>query len=391
LPEDMGTAVSVGPTKCPTVDFSSSPVHIDPTQVNCNVFGGGKQEPAFAKAADGLKATRESEITLGAYYRANDLWSFDMVYVNRNLDRVSEDTDFAPQINAYCASKGYTCSFSNEYHVWNVGDSVTINTFETLPTGEKTITLTGLGFPKPKRKYQALTFDFKRAFDGKWGLQGSYTYSRSTGNYEGTVLTVGDGTAQEDAGSTMLDDYLHLTDYSEGVLPNNRDHEFKVWGSYAITPDVMIGANVLIQSPEYLSCLGTYPDQDDTASAYGVVSHYCYPGSGPTSNPSPMGSGAKTDWTKTVDVHLSYTVPHAMPLGGKLVLRADIFNLFDDKEITFRDMTSDNGFNPCAVDSTKACSAGTTSNDLLIKNPHYLSPTSYNTARYMRIGFDLTY
>ena len=389
LPTTMGTARNHGGVNCPTVDFSGSPVQLDETAVTCSVFGGGHQEPAFAKAAEGLKATRESEITLGAYYRANDLWSFDAVYVNRNLDRVSEDTDFAPQINQYCADNGMTCSFSNEYHVWNVGDSVKIKTFSTLPDGTKELTLTGMGFPKPKRKDQALTFDFKRAFDGKWGLQGSYTYSRSTGNYEGTVLTIGDGTAQSDAGSTELYDYVHLSDYSDGVLPNDRDHEFKVWGEYAVTPNLMVGANVQIISPEYLSCLGTYPDENDVASAYGVVSHYCYPGSGATTNPSPMGKGAKTDWTKTVDMHISYTLPDTWSLGGKLILRADIFNLFNDKEVTFKDMASDQGFNPCFQSADADCAGNTT--NLMIPNGHFGSPISYNTARYMRVGFDLQY
>ncbi len=389
LPASMGTVRHHGSVPCPTVDFSQSPIALDGSPTTCSVFGGGNQEPAFAKAAVGLKATRESEITLGAYYRASDLWSFDAVYVNRNLDRVSEDTDFAPQINAYCATKGYTCSYSNEYHVWNVGDSVTINTFSTLPDGTKQLTLTGLGFPKPKRKYEALTFDFKRAFDGKWGLQGSYTYSRSTGNYEGTVLTIGDGTAQSDAGSTELYDYVHLSDYSDGVLPNDRDHEFKVWGEYALTPNLMVGANVQIISPAYLSCLGTYPDENDVASAYGAVSHYCYSGSGATTTPSPMGHGGKTDWTKTIDMHVAYTLPDSWSLGGKLVLRADVFNLFNDKEVTYKDTVSDNGFNPCFQSSDPQCAGNTT--NLMIPNSHFGSPISYNTARYMRIGFDLQY
>ncbi|MGN6422999.1 MAG: TonB-dependent receptor [Asticcacaulis sp.] len=371
IPTAMGDPMNGSYNNCPPIDISGAPGNLGSTSdTACGVFGNGTQEPAAAKAAIGLKATRETEINLGANYRLNDEWTFGLTFVQRTLDRVSEDTDFAPQINAYCASKGYTCSFSNEYHVWNIGDSVTINTFHTLPTGENQITLTGLGFPKPTRKYQGLTFDFKRAFDGKWGIQGSYTYSKSKGNYEGTVLSTGSGSGQEDAGSTMLYDYIGLSDNSYGILPNSRDHEFKVWGSYAVTPDFLIGANVQVISPYYYSCFGRYPDKSNPAYLYGHYSHYCF--NGTTYEPSPMGHGGKSDWTKTIDLSMRYTVPGAVPLGGgKLILRADIFNLLNDKEVLQQNNSSDAAFGH--------------------SNPLYGTPTVYNTARYMRIGFDLTY
>ncbi len=420
IPTDMG-AGEPGHSQCPTAGVAataSAPGNVSQAGDFCDVFGGGNQEPAAAKAAVGLKATRSSEIDLGAYYRASDLWSFDLQYVHRTLDRVSEDTDFAPQINDYCASKGYTCSFSNEYHVWNVGDSVTINTFSTLPGGEKQLTLTGLGFPKPKREYDALTFDFKRAFDGKWGIQGSYTYSRLKGNYEGTVYSLGSGTGQTDAGSTQLYDYVHLSDYSEGRLINDHPHEFKVWGTYAVTPSFSVGAVVNVLSPSPLACYGHYPDVTDTANAYGAASHYCLDTShvvqtqyatqaawlaGTPTNyyayvPSPMGKGGKTDWTKTVDLSARYTLPDSWSLGGKLVLRADIFNLFNDKEATARNSTGD---------SVSRCGNTVTDWSNNVKNTHYVvgAPTAcvgtintgyglataYNAARYMRIGFDLQY
>lgn len=397
LPIDMGTpnGAIYGDSPCPDSDVESAPVGLINGGNFCTVFGNGTQEPAAQKAAVGLKATRETEVTLGSTYRANDMWTLGLTYVHRSLDRVSEDTDFAPQINEYCSAHATAaqladgaCQYANEYHVWNPGDSVTINTFHTLPDGTTQLKFTNLGFETPKRDYDAVTFDFKRAFDGKWGLQGSYTWSKSYGNYEGTVLTVGDGTSQEDAGSTLLYDYPGLQENATGYLPNSRDHAFKLWGSYAITPDLLIGANLQVISPGYLSCLGTYPDPTNTASGYQAVSHFCYPASGgPTSIPTPMGKGAKTDWTKTIDLHVSYTVPNTVVMGGKLVLRADIFNLFNDKEVTSRDMTSDMGtFNPDFGDPTSP-----TGNNLFTPNPHYKEPYSYNSSRYMRIGFDLSY
>lgn len=413
-PTDMGTPWT-GVGNCPALGqaaLAGAEGNLVNGDTNCAVYGGGVQEPAAAKAAVGLKATRSSEITLGAYYALNDLWSFDLILQHRSLDRVSEDTDFAPQINDYCASKGYTCSFSNEYHVWNIGDSVTINTFDTLPTGEKQITLTGLGFPKPKRNFDSMTIDFKRAFDGKWMIQGSYTYSRLIGNYEGTVLSTGSGSGQTDAGSTMLYDYVHLSDYSSGRLINDHPHQFKLWGNYAPTPNITLGAVINVASPSPLSCLGHYPDNTDTAYYYGSYSHYCLDtskivqsttsSSGAVTNyygfvPSPAGSALKTDWTKTIDLSLRYTVPHTLPMGGQLVLRADIFNLLNDEEATAKTATSD-GTMRCGAKVTDYTGGtkhttvvGAPTACLATANINYGIPTQYYAARYMRVGFDLTF
>jgi len=406
VPTDMGSPF-VGIGNCPAKGLTAeagAPGNLNQAgETNCTVFGNGTQEPAAAKQAVGMKATRETEINLGAYYRANDLWTFDLAYVYRSLDRVSEDTDFAPQINSYCASKGMTCSFSNEYHVWNVGDSVTLNTFSTLPDGEKQVTFKNLGFPKPKRNYWGLTFDFKRAFDGKWGIQGSYTISKEKGNYEGTVFSTGSGTGQTDAGSTELYDYSHLSDYSNGTLINSRNGTFKAFGSYAISPDLLIGANVTVITPGSLSCYGHYPVLADPAYGYGDASHYCLDTShvktvttsgGVQTNwygfvPSPMGKGGHTDWVKNIDLSLRYTVPGAVAMGGKLVLRADIFNLFDDMEATARNEVGDSTVkcgqkvSGTVVGTPTACQ-GTA-------NTGFGIPTGYNGARTMRVGFDITY
>jgi hypothetical protein len=67
-----------------------------------------------------------------------------------------------------------------------------------------------------------------------------------------------------------------------------------------------------------------------------------------------------------------YTVPSAViPVNGNLVLRADIFNLFDSAAVTeayeFGDLDSG------AVD------------------PNYKKPTGYQAPRSVRLGFDLAF
>ena len=380
LPASVGTAATDIPgfsSACPASNLGSAPgfsaANTAAGTAACTVFGNGTQEGATSKTAEGLKATNVDEVILGTTYRINDLWTVGLTGTLRSTKNISEDSDFNDAIISYLDAAGLDSSQwvgGSSYYVWNVGDhDATIRLKNILPgeTEARVITLTAdqLGhFHDAKREYQALTFDFKRAFDGKWGLQGSYTYSRLTGNYSGTVTEYGN-TVQDDAGATYEWDSPGMENYSGGALPGDRTHTFKVWGSYAFSPSFTMGANVLVQSPEKFSCLGLNAD-DDYAYGYGDVSHYC------GGQPAPQGTGLKSDWTKNLDVSMRYTVPEKYAIGGNLVLRADIFNLFDTHSVVTRYVTYDGA-------------------SFTLPDSNYGTPTAYNAPRYVRLGFDLTY
>jgi len=380
LPSAVGSAVlgADGFTDaCPASTLASAPGFNSTNAaagVNaCAVFGNGTQEGATSKTAIGLKATEEDEVILGTTFKANDLWTFGVSATYRNTKRVSEDSDFNDAIIAYLNSKGLDSSQwqgDSSYYVWNVGDhDATVRLKHILPgeTTARVITLSAaqLGhYHNAKRTYEALVFDFKRAFDGKWGLQGSYTWSRLYGNYNGTVTEAGNG-VQTDAGATYAWDAPGFEDNGTGLLGNDRTHTFKLFGSYAFTPAFTVGANVMVQSPEKFSCLGHHPT-DSYAFSYGNVSHFC------GGVAAPVGKGLKSDWTKNVDLAFRYTVPQKYSIAGKLVLRADIFNLFDYHQVL-----------------TRRVSYETTS--IASRSSVYGYPTAYNAPRYTRLGFDLSY
>ena len=379
LPASIGSAATdVGfTTPCPTSKLASAPgfnaTNAAAGTAACTVFGNGTQEGATSKTSEGLKATHVDEVILGANYKINDLWTAGVTGTLRSTKNISEDSDFNDAIISYLNSQGLDSSQyvgGSSYYVWNVGDhGVTIRLKQPLPgeTQQRVITLTAdqLGhFHDAKREYQALSFTLDRAFDGKWDLHASYTYSRLSGNYSGTVTEYGN-TVQTDAGATYEWDSPGMENYSGGVLPGNRTHEFKVYGSYAFNSAFLVGANVEVQSPENFSCLGLNAD-DAYAFGYGDVSHYC------DGQPAPQGKGLKSDWTKNIDVSMRYTVPKQYSIGGKLVLRADIFNLFDTHTILTKYTTYD-GASIGLVDS------------------NYGTPTNYNKPRYVRVGFDLNY
>ena len=284
----------------------------------------------------------------------NHLLSFGIQGTYRKLARVSEDTDFGPQLGAYWCGLSQAvpnnathCGFyssNSTYMIWNVDNrsSITVNDWLDATTGKVTpVTLTtGMNFPNVSRTYSAVVLDFNRVDDGRWMASGSVTWSRLKGNTEGTVKSDAGNGAQADAGSTEDFDYLGLGDYSYGRLPNDHTWQFKLFGAYHFGRMFTLGANLVVQSPMPGSCLGFHPYYPqpavyDPSTFYGSVSHFC--STGPVDShgyqtstaPAPRGAGWQSDWLKQVDLSGRVNIPFGNSDSRKLVLRADVFNVFN--------------------------------------------------------------
>jgi hypothetical protein len=312
-----------------------------------------------------LDPTSEDEFVLGYERQFGDLWSAGVTLTHRRLNNTSEDIAVDAYINALCAREGIVgCEdiyFGDyQYLIANPGRDLTFRLRDPLPgeTTSRIITVSAqeTGYVKAVREYTGLTFQFERAFDGKWGLQGSYVVSKNIGNYEGTVLS---DNGQTDAGSTILFDHVGLADNQYGLLPNHRAHQIKLFGSYQVFDGLLLGANLRVQSGKPYGCLGVHPTDAD-AAAYGVSSRFCQ-GIG-----VPRGSRFNSEWTGNLDLSVRYTVPVSLP--GDLVLRADIFNVFNEKGQT--ELYEQGDLASGAVD------------------PNYGRPVAYQQPRFMRVGFD---
>lgn len=315
----------------------------------CVIRNNGLAPAPDTVSALNLKSTYQDEYIIGYEHRIDALWKVGVNLTYRNLGRVSEDTVMDQAIRAWCSANGYAqtnaaktgCTDvwngSHQFLIINPGSEVVVKLSNPLPgeTTAKTITISAqqMAFPKAKREYLGLELNFDREFDGKWGLRGSYVLSQSKGNFEGAARS---DNGQTDAGITVDFDRLAYVPGTYGLLPNHRGHQIKLFGSYAVLEDLLLGGNLSVLSPRKYGCIGLAPPNSapdwQEANGDGANARFC---GGKLVN---RGTSFDSDWITRFDVSLRYTVPArfvpVMPVVGSkadsnLVLRADVFNLFN--------------------------------------------------------------
>ncbi|MDR6626314.1 TonB-dependent receptor [Caulobacter segnis] len=363
---------------------------------------------------DGLKPMYEREFVLGYEHRFREGmlsdWTFGARAVYRQLKSTIEDTAIGDAVSRYCARKSIaTCNDPSVYPYVLVnpgdgarvfidleGDTTKIGAAANPAYNPQWIDLTAedMKLPKTKREYKALQLTFERAFDGKWGLQGSYVLAKSKGNYEGAVKS---DVGQTDTSITQDFDHYANTVGAYGNLPNDRRHTFKVFGTYAPVERLTIGANFTAQSGRPYGCIGYLPQSiDPLAPNSGTPSAWYCPlgtakgtaGSANASIPlqlaaagqpnvsynsimTPRGASGHTDWNYQVDLSVSYRIMES-DTKGSLVAVMDIFNLLDGDKVT---RVVEQGEVRTSASGVKG-----------VRAPYYGLPRTYQSPRTVRFG-----
>lgn len=197
-----------------------------------------------------------------------------------------------------------------------------------------------IALPEAKNEYLGINTELRYRKDDL-NLNFSYTWSRSTGNFEGAVKS---DIAQPDAGITQDFDFPALHDGAFGYQPNDRRHVFKLFGSYNVTEDWTIGFNSTLSSGRPLNTFGAgYPSNDPNLfGSYGDT-FYQFQGcsvelaEGETCaqedklyNFTPRGSAGRTSWTFKVDLSSSY---HFEIDGIAMRASIDVFNILDNQSV----------------------------------------------------------
>ncbi len=336
---------------------------------NCVLRSDGQPAPLDSVVAQNLKNQSVDEYIIGAEQRLGDHWKIGAYGTYRTLNASLEDGAFDQAILEYCAANNITdCGGGNyfgaaQYVLFNPGEDTTIVPAYPLDGSREPITLTfdQLGYPAAKRTYKAVTIDVEREFDGVWMLKGSYTYSKTVGNIEGGVKS---DNGQTDSGLSTDFDFPSLMLGSYGYLPNDRRHQFKLYGSWQPVDWVILGANLKVTSPRQFGCLGTVassissPDliraglSYDYGYAYGAAGHFCVldsngnvvtdPSVGTDRSIVRRGTAFKGDWLTQLDLGVTFRVP-VDTFEGRLGIAVD--NVFDQHaKLDFREAgTADGG------------------------------------------------
>ncbi|KXU37875.1 hypothetical protein AXK11_01605 [Cephaloticoccus primus] len=300
----------------------------------------------------------QDEFIVGIDHALNKDYRIGLRATYRDLKSTMDDmiidhalTDYAQNVLGIAGADfiGY-----QHYVLANPGKSITTLWDFEDGNGEQLVTLTPeqLKFTEGKRKYAAVELLFEKVWDGKWAAQFSYTWSQNYGNTEGWVYS---DIGQDDAGLTQQFDTPDLQRNSFGWLPNDRRHAFKLFGHYALTSELTLGANFRLTSGRPLNYKGWYNDAV-TGTGYGADYYLVQ-----------RGHAGRMGWVFEQGISLRYVPKWA---GRRLALQVDVNNLLNRRTVTQR------------VEIAEIDTTGTAAAD-------YLLPTAWQTPR--RVTFSASY
>ena len=343
--------------------------------------------------APGIKAEYVDEILAGVEYAVVPEIVIGATFQHRTLGRVIEDvsTDGA---NTYIIANPGEWSADEE-------NKLTQRIAETSDPTDKARLAHDLSlykgiriFDKPVRDYNAVELSVSRKIAPGLYLQGSYTYSRTEGNYPGSISY---DNGQIDPNISSQYDLIELLENRKGSLPQDRPHSIKLDGYYAykIRPKdtVTLGARI--------RAISGIPEN-------ALAGHYLY-----GANESfllPRGQLGRTDFDHGVDIHLSYKRKLSAKTQAELFM--DVFNVYNRQGTYDVDNTyapyyklsvggtggEQQNANPVSGGTYKDLiwvkeidSTGTESAKPIGRNPNFHNATSRYAPASAQVGFRVTF
>jgi hypothetical protein len=255
-----------------------------------------------------LKGQYVDELLLGYEYELANNLAVGIQGTYRKLGRVVED---------------FLDPASGHYHIANPG--VGSGTAMTFYDYEPAVA------PDIERTFKGVQLHARKRFSSQAQLFASYLWSRLEGNYDGLFQV---STGQLDPNINSAFDYADFMINSEGLLSNDRTHQFKLHGSYTLNQGIADGLTV---------GFSTYYASGFPLNAYGYSAGY--------QNYEyylvPRGSLGRAPAEYEADLHFGYPIA----LGQtRLNLIVDVFNVLDRQSATRVDerynLASDD--DPCA-------------------------------------------
>jgi hypothetical protein len=181
-----------------------------------------------------MKPVSQSEVSFGAEKKLTEEFSFSARLVYKHLIRTIEDVGVELQ-----DAQG---NWSEQYYIANPGEGWT----RPVSQGGRFADIYW-PCPKPKREYYALNLALEKRFSNNWQGGISYTWSRMTGNYGGLSSSDESGRNSPNV-ERYWDLYFERYDIHgrplDGVLPSDRPHYIKAFGSYMFPFGLTVGTTV---------------------------------------------------------------------------------------------------------------------------------------------------
>jgi hypothetical protein len=329
-----GTYTGIDPNTGEPIGFTPLPQNPS-TGVSVDSEYGQAKDPRIS-AAQNIKAEFSDNYVLGMQQQFNMLgtsWVFGATGTYQRMNRIIDDYDDTQRECAAGLRQGYawmTPADCNDYaqSLVLVNPGVSNDILMKAPDGSLVpvkFTKADQGFVKgPERRYYSLDLSLEHAWDGKWFGKFDYVFSRTWGNDEGPVSTYSQQGGSYESITTAWD-FPERMEWSSGILPNSRQHQFKIFGAYALTPDWTVGANLYITSGTPKLCRGGYGPTE--LALHGSHTYYWCGG-----KPVPPGSLGNTPWVHDVGMSLDYKPGWA---GHKLDFNLAVFNLFNEQTTIF--------------------------------------------------------
>lgn len=362
---------------------------INPTPITGNITTSTSvSSPSIAPANEVFQAQEadpfsKQEFTIGYDQALNDNLSVSIRGTYRTILTALDDYcgkysyPHCVMLNPGEASSWYKDGLYWDGSAWGDAGGNTIDG-QPDPGSLRKHTKAEIGLPEAKNDYLAWQLSTKYNQDN-FRFDLTYTWSRSTGNFEGGVKS---DIGQADAGLTQDFDFAALMDGSDGYQPNDRRHVFKFFGSYDYNDDLTFGINATLSSGRPLSIYGKgHPSDDPNLFGGWGDFFYTYHGCDLTDdgaggeeclnenkhyNKHPRGSAGRTSWTFNVDLSASYMFEVS---GIDMRASVDVFNVLNSQQATSLNEHYESG------------SEGST-------NSWYGAAYSWQTPRYVRLGLE---
>lgn len=208
--------------------------------------------------------------------------------------------------------------------------------------------------PKFTREYSALELTFQKPF-GNFNFLASYVLSRNYGNYPGVFDS---DIVYPEPNSSNLDLPEQLVN-ATGLLPNDRTHVFKLFGSYFLGSGVSIGTSIILQSG---TPLNSYSALVNDGSNIRFLAK--------------RGSQGRTPTIWDLNFRINYNLGLFNHFFENFRIVLDILHLFSKREAVLLQQHKylfDNG------------------KGYKLENPTYLAPELNQSPTTIKLGFEINY